>query len=58
MYCDGNCEHLDEYKHKCLLTGERLTWLKQTGTICFIVHEHCGFCEKDTTEQLGENTND
>ena len=26
MYCDGQCKNLDEKKHKCKLTGERL-WL-------------------------------
>lgn len=50
MYCDGNCKHLDDQKHKCLLTGEKLTWLRQTGTISYTVHEHRGFCENDNVE--------
>lgn len=27
---------------------EKLTYMKQTGSISFEVHEHIGFCEKET----------
>jgi len=46
-YCDGNCEHLNAQKHKCELTGEKLTVLKVRGPISYTAHEHRGFCEKD-----------
>ena len=26
-YCDGTCEHLNARKHKCELTGEKLTYM-------------------------------
>lgn len=35
MYCDGRCQYLNERKHKCELTGEKLTYMKQTGSISF-----------------------
>lgn len=31
MYCDGRCQYLNECKHKCELTGEKLTYMKQTA---------------------------
>ena len=43
MYCDGRCQYLNERKHKCELTGEKLTYMKQTGSISFFVHEHRDF---------------
>lgn len=45
MYCDGRCQYLNERKHKCELTGEKLTYMKQTGSISFSVHEHRGVCK-------------
>lgn len=45
MYCDGRCQYLNEREHKCELTGEKLTYMKQTGSISFSVHEHRGFCK-------------
>ena len=50
-YCNGDCEHLDSKKHRCELTGEKLTVLKYSGGISFTAHEHRGFCEKDKEEQ-------
>lgn len=47
MYCDGRCQYLNERKHKCELTGEKLTYMKQTGSISFSVHKHRGFCKGD-----------
>lgn len=47
MDCDGRCQYLNERKHKCELTGEKLTYMKQTGSISFSVHEHRGFCKGD-----------
>lgn len=49
-YCDGNCEHLNEKKHKCGLTGEKLTFMKYDGGISYEAHEHRGFCEKEKEE--------
>ena len=46
-YCNGDCEYLNHKKHMCELTGEKLTYMKQTGLVSFVVHEHEGFCEKD-----------
>lgn len=46
-YCNGNCKYLDKKRHKCILTGENLTNMKQSGVISFSVHEHEGFCTKD-----------
>lgn len=54
-YCNGNCEHLNKEKHKCELTGEKLTVLKYRGAISYTAHEHRGFCEKDgVNEHDGE----
>lgn len=47
MYCDGCCEHLNERKHRCERTGERLTYMKCSGSISFTAHEHSGVCEHD-----------
>lgn len=52
-YCDGNCEYLNKRKHKCELSGEKLTYMRQTGSISFEVHEHRGFCEKESEESDG-----
>ena len=47
-YCDGTCEHLNKRKHKCELTGEKLTYMKYSSAVIeCLVHEHRGFCEKD-----------
>ena len=46
-YCNGDCEYLNEKKHKCELTGEKLTFMKYSGDISYSVHEHRGFCEKE-----------
>ena len=47
MYCDGNCEYLDEKKHRCGETGEGLAYMKQNRPIRCTVHEHSGVCEHD-----------
>lgn len=47
MYCDGTCKYLNERKHKCELTGEKLSYMKQTGSLSFAVHEHKGICKGD-----------
>lgn len=49
-YCNRSCQYLDEKKHKCILTGEKLTRMKYSGAIEFEVYEHKGFCKED-----GEN---
>lgn len=54
MYCDGRCQYLNEREHKCELTGEKLTYMKQTGSISFSVHEHRGFCKGKKVERDGE----
>ena len=46
-YCDGICKHLNTRKHKCELTGEKLTYMKWSRGIECSVHEYRGFCEKD-----------
>lgn len=46
-YCDGTCKYLNTRKHKCELTGEKLTYMKWIRGIEYSVHEHRGFCEKD-----------
>ena len=47
-YCDGLCKYLNEKKHKCEKTGEKLTYIKWSGAgaISCIAHEHRGFCEE------------
>lgn len=47
MYCDGRCEYLDEKKHRCKRTRERLAYMRQRGAISFTVHEHNSVCEHD-----------
>lgn len=54
MYCDGRCQYLNEHKHKCELTGEKLAYMKQTGSISFSVHEHRGVCKGKKVERDGE----
>lgn len=49
-YCDSNCKYLDKKKHKCTLTGEKLTYVKQSGPIAFEVHENNGFCKESDEE--------
>lgn len=47
-YCDGTCKYLNARKHKCELTGEKLTYMKYSSTVIeYSVHEHRGFCKKD-----------
>lgn len=41
-YCYGLCEHLNEKKHKCELTGEKLSYIKMSG---ILAHEHVGTCQ-------------
>lgn len=45
-YCDELCKYLNEKKHKCEKTGEKLTYIKYSGGISFTAHEHSGFCEE------------
>lgn len=47
MYCNGTCQYLNERKHKCELTGEKLSYMKQTGSLSFAVHDHRGICKGD-----------
>ena len=47
MYCNGTCKYLNTTKHKCESTGEKLSYMKQKGSVSFSVHEHNGFCEGD-----------
>ena len=47
MYCNGTCKYLNERKHKCELTGEKLSYMKQSGSLSFAVHEHRGICKGD-----------
>lgn len=54
MYCDGRCQYLNEREHKCELTGEKLTYMKQTGSISFSVHEHRGVCKGKKVKRDGE----
>ena len=51
-YCDVNCKHLNDKKHKCELTGEKLTFMKYKGAVSFSVNEHRGFCKFDNPELL------
>lgn len=52
MYCDGQCKNLDEKKHKCKLTGEKLSYVRygKKGAE-FIVHEHNGVCVQDENKE-------
>ena len=47
MYCNGNCEYLDQKHRRCLLTGKKLAHMSVSGSISYEVYEHIGFCEKD-----------
>lgn len=48
MYCDGLCKNLDEKKHICNLTGERLAYMRYGNrNMKFVVHEDNGVCECD-----------
>lgn len=47
MYCNGTCKYLNKRKHKCELTEEKLSYMKQTGSLSFTVHEHRGICKGD-----------
>lgn len=47
MYCDRRCKDLNERKHRCEKTGERLTYIRIKGTVSFTVHEHNGVCDFD-----------
>lgn len=52
-YCNGLCPYLDNEKHKCRQTGEKLGYIKGWwGT----THEHRGFCERD--EENVERSNE
>ena len=51
MYCDGQCKNLDEKKHKCKFTGEKLSYVRYAG-LGFIVHEHNG----DQEQKTGQGT--
>lgn len=52
-YCNGTCEHLDEKKHKCNKTGERLSYIKGWWGI---THEHVGNleCDEEDSKQNSE----
>lgn len=53
-YCKGTCKHLNEKKHKCELTGEKLTYMKCNCGVSYTVHEHRGVCdymEKESDKQ-------
>lgn len=54
MYCDGQCKNLDEKKHKCKFTGEKLSYVRYAG-LGFVVHEHSGICVQD--ENMKEDSN-
>lgn len=46
-YCNGLCKYLNERRHICELTKEKLSYIKGWwGT----THEHRGFCEEDNIE--------
>ena len=48
MYCNGNCEYLDQKHRRCLLTGKKLAHMKVgSRSISYEVYEHIGFCKKD-----------
>lgn len=53
MYCDGLCKNLNEKKHICNLTGEKLSFMRKgkrgSG---FTIHEHDGICEQDKNENV------
>ena len=45
MYCHGDCKNLNERKHVCERTGEKLTYMRFKGFCSYTVHEHKGVCE-------------
>jgi hypothetical protein len=49
MQCVGTCQYLNERRHKCEKTGEKLCHSKITicGSVTFTIHEHRGRCEQD-----------
>lgn len=52
MYCDGLCKSLNEKKHICNLTGEKLSYMRYgSRSMGFVVHEHNGICEHDMKGQ-------
>lgn len=56
-YCKGTCKHLNEKKHKCELTGEKLTYMKCNCGVSYTVHEHRGVCDYLKKERINsENT--
>ena len=56
MYCDGQCKNLDEKKHKCNLTGEKLSYMRYCGSKTgFIVYEHNGVCIQDENKKEDSN---
>lgn len=56
MYCNGRCEHLNEKKHCCTLTGEKLSYMKVgSRKFGYSVHEHNGVCEQDLKDQGEKN---
>ena len=56
MYCDGQCKNLDEKKHKCNLTGEKLSYMRYGGRKTgFIVHEQNGVCAQDENKKEDSN---
>lgn len=52
MYCNGNCEYLDQKHRRCLLTGKKLAHMRVgSRSISYEVYEHIGFCEKDKEDK-------
>ncbi len=52
-YCKERCKYLDEKKHKCTATGEKLTYMRVHSVFSFTVHEHREFCELDKERYTG-----
>lgn len=52
-YCNGLCEHLNERRHKCELTGEKLSYIKGWWGI---THEHKGNLDCDKNEDTDKRT--
>lgn len=46
MYCNGNCEHLDRKHKKCLLTGNKLCYMRVRGSISYDVYNILDFVKK------------
>ena len=51
-YCNGICEYLNERKHRCEKTGEKLAYVKGRFGI---THEHVGYLECDEKNNKTEN---